>query len=92
MTTRHHLPASDLDEPFADEPRASQAIPPPPFRGVSEVRLAQNKAPAVVPVYGAVFVWGQGDAYALPRDVTPASDISELHPQLRDTVRPGRCA
>jgi hypothetical protein len=86
----------ELDEAFLDdEPRPSPAIPPPPLSDVTELRLAKDKPPATV--VGAVFVWAQGDAYAITHESDkarpPTSDVSALHPQLRDTVRPGRrCA
>ncbi len=81
------------DDDAAGAPRSVQAIPPPPIRGsVSELRLRRNPAPFTVLEFGAVFVWSQGDAFDIPRDVPPPSDLSALHPQLRDTVRPGRVA
>jgi hypothetical protein len=77
----------------SESPRSVQAIPPPPMKGkISELRLKKNRMPLAVPDYGAIFVWGQGDASEIPRDVPPPSDLADLHPQLRDTVKPGRVA
>jgi hypothetical protein len=91
--TADDLTATDLAEPPADDAPRSQAIPPPPLKGTnSELRLKRNPNPLAMPEIGTVFVWGQGDAYDIPRDVPPPSDLSELHPQLRDTVKPGRVA
>ncbi len=59
---------------------------------LSELRLKQNRAPLAVPDYGAIYVWAQGDAYEIPRDQPPPRDLTHLHPQLRDTVKPGRVA
>jgi hypothetical protein len=76
-----------------EEPRTSPAILPPPHPDVDDIRFAHSKAPGSV--IGAVFVWGQGDAYAITSEFghnSQKSDISTLHPQLRDTVRPGKCA
>ena len=73
-----------------EEPRTSPAIPPPPHTDLGDIRFAHPKAPGSV--IGAVFVWGQGDAYAITNEAARESDISTLHPQLRDTVRPGKCA
>ena len=93
-----HLIPTDADDAAgskteSETPRSAQAIPPPPMKGkVSELRLKKNPMPLAVPDYGAVFVWGQGDAYDIPRDVPPPSDLADLHPQLRDTVKPGRVA
>ena len=84
------LTADDLTA--EDAPR-SQAIPPPPLKGTnSELRLKRNPNPLSLADFGEFIVWGQGDAYEIPRDVPPPSDLSELHPQLRDTVKPGRVA
>ena len=74
-------------------PQSTRAIPPPPMKGkISELRLKRNPNPLSVPEFGSVFVWGQGDAYEIPRDVPPPADLNALHPQLRDTVKPGRVA
>ncbi len=96
------LPANDSGQDAGDAddliatgsgPRSTLAIPPPPLKGkISELRLKPNRSPLSMPDFGAVFVWGQGDAYDIPRDVPPPSDLSEMHPQLRDTVKPGRVA
>ena len=81
------------DDDAASAPPSTRAIPPPPIKSaVSELRLRRHPAPLAVVEFGAVFVWSQGDAFDIPRDVPPPSDLSALHPQLRDTVRPGRVA
>jgi hypothetical protein len=78
--------ASAPDRDDTVPPSAKRVIPPPPRTSITDLRLSHPTLHSDLPEY----VWGQGDAYAIPRIPAPPSDLTEINPELRDTVRPGR--